>query len=207
MMIKHYLLIFLFLPIFSYGQSTKDSTENDWSGLVSGYYYFIPEENIQPTITGYVDHKNLHIEGRFDYEDANTFSLFAGYNWEKDGTLKVSVTPMAGIAVGRTNGLLPGLEFNIDYKCLNLYSENEYMLDFKGRQKYFFYSWTEFNTVVYKNLKAGVLAQSLRWFHTKFDIQRGVYTEYSLGNFTFDFYYFNPFTDSHFIMAASSFSF
>jgi len=195
-------------PFNAYTQSNSDSAESNWSGSLAAYYYFIPGDKIPPTITGIADHHALHLESRYNYEDINSLSVFAGYNIEKElGGVDITATPMAGMVVGHTNGILPGLEFNISYKAFTLYSENEYMLDFKGKENYFFYSWTQLSVQVFKNVSTGVLAQSLRWYQTKFDVQRGLYAEYTTGKFTFDFYYFNPFTDYHFIIASANISF
>lgn len=196
------------LPFISFAQSASDNINNEWNGSAVSYFYFVPGEKIPPTLTGFTDHKSLHLEARYNYEDINSFSAFAGWNFEKQfGKLNVTATPMAGVVVGHSNGILPGFEVTASYSFLNFYSENEYMLSFKGKDNYFFYSWTELNALTIKNLKAGVLAQSLQWYKTKFDVQRGIYAEYSLGKFTFDFYYFNPFTGFDFAMAAVSFDF
>ena len=195
-------------PFIAYSQTGNDSSGNNWSGELSAYFYFIKGDKIPPTFSGIADHGSLHLEARYNYEDKNSLSVFAGYNVEKEfGKFDVTLTPMAGMVVGHSNGILPGLEFNISYSTFTLYSENEYMLDFKGKEDYFFYSWTQLSTQTFKNVSAGVLAQSLRLYKTKFDVQRGIYAEYSKGKFTFDFYYFNMFTDYHFAMAAANFNF
>ena len=191
-----------------HAQTADDSAAKKWSGSAAVYYYLIPGEKTPPTITVCADHKSLHIESRYNYEDINSLSAFAGWNFEKQyNKLDVSVTPMAGAVVGHTNGILPGLEFNASYKSFTLYSENEYVLDFRGREDYFFYSWTELSAQIFKNTQAGIVAQSLRWFKTKFNIQRGMYAEYNTGSFTFDAYYFNPFTNSDFAIVSASFAF
>lgn len=205
---KFFAVILICSPVFTYTQSLNDSAQKNWSGSVEGYYYLIPGEKLPPTITGFADYKSLHLEARFNYEDINSLSVFAGWNFEKRyGKLDITATPITGLVIGRTNGILPGIEFSASYSIFNFYSENEYMLDFKGKDNYFFYSWTELNAQFSKNIAAGVLAQSLRWYKTKFDIQRGIYAEYNLGSFTFNVYYFNPFTSFNFTIAAASFTF
>ena len=204
---KIFLIFLLMLPFVLHAQQTEDSSEKNWSGSVEGYYYFIPEQNIHPTIIGCADINSLHLETRYNYEDINTASVFAGYTWEKDGKFSFSVTPMAGVAVGNSSGILPGLECTASYSNVNFYSENEYMLAFSGKENYFFYSWSQLSTGTFKNMQAGVVAQTLRWYQTKFDIQHGVYAEYSLGNFTFDAYYFNPLTHYDFVVASLTYEF
>lgn len=200
--------ILLSIPAFSHAQSINDSLKNNWSGSAATYFYFIPGEKIPPTVTAFADTKSLHLEMRYNYEDKNSLSFFAGRNFEKQyKKLDITITPIAGMVVGHTNGIIPGLELNASYTFLNLYSENEYMLDFTGKENYFFYSWTELNATIFENVKAGLLAQSLRWYNTKFDIQRGLYAEYSFNSFTINVYYFNPFSSAYFAMAALSIDF
>lgn len=207
MSIKIFSIALIVLPVVLNAQQAEDSIQKNWSGSIAGYYYFIPGEENYPTIIGCSDHKSLHLEARYNYEDINTASAFAGYTWEKDGKFSYSVTPMAGIAVGHSNGILPGFECSASYSKINFYSENEYMLSFKGKEDNFFYSWTQLSASMFKNTQAGVLAQSLRWYKTEFDIQRGIYAEYAPGNFTFDFYYFNLFTNSDFAVASVTYTF
>jgi hypothetical protein len=200
--------LFVCSSFLLHAQTAGDSADNEWSGTASVYYYFIPGEKIPPTITAFTDHSSIHIESRYNYEDINSLSLFIGWNFEKQyNKLDITVTPMAGAVVGHTNGILPGLELNATYKRFTLYSENEYMLDFKGQENYFFYSWSQLSAQIFKNIQAGVLAQSLRWYQTKFAIQRGIYAEYNTGSFTFDAYYFNLFTNSDFAIFSANFTF
>jgi hypothetical protein len=190
-----------------HAQTADDSAGNAWSVSAAAYYYFIPGEKVPPTFTAFADHKSLHIESRYNYEDIHSLSVFAGWNFEKQyNNLDITVTPMAGAVAGNTSGILPGLEFTASYKNFNLYSENEYVLNFKGKENNFFYSWTQLSAQIFKNTQAGVLAQSLRWYQTKFDVQRGIYAEYNAGNFTFDVYYFNPFTNFNFAIVSASFA-
>ncbi len=207
MSLKIFGIVLIILPAVLHAQKNEDSDSTNWSGSAAAYYYFIPGEEIHPTIIGCADYKSLHLEARYNYEDINTASVFAGYTWEKDGKLSLTVTPMAGIAIGNSGGILPGLECGASYSKINFYSENEYMLSFNGKEDNFFYSWTQLSTDIFKNAQAGVLAQTLRWYKTSFDIQRGVYAEYSVGNFTFDAYYFNPFTKYDFAVASVTVNF
>lgn len=195
------------LPCVLHAQQTEDSSEKNWSGTLEADYYFVPTDEIHPTIICYADHKSLHVEARYNYEDFNTASVFAGRTWEKDGDFSFTVTPMAGIAVGNTNGIMPGFECSATYSKLSFYSENEYLFDLKGKENNFFYSWTQVGDTIIKNMQAGVAAESFRLYKTKFAVQKGVYLEYALGNFLFDVYHFNPFSKYNYTVATVSFQF
>ena len=60
---------------------------------------------------------------------------------------------------------------------------------------------------VIKNLSAGLAAQTLRFYKTKFAIQKGVYAEYTTGKFLFDAYYFNPVSKYSFYTVAINYNF
>ena len=207
MRIANYIAALLIFPLLLRAQKEDDSVKN-WSGNIAAYYYYIPGEKVPPTITAYADYKALHFETRFNYEDINSVSLFAGHTYEKDkGDLSISVTPMFGVLVGRTDGVLPGLEFEIDKSIFKLYSENEYLLSFAGKHGDFFYSWSQLSTSTIKNLSLGLAAQTLRFYQTDFDIQKGFYGEYTTGKFLLDGYYFNPFSKFSFYSIAVNFNF
>ena len=196
------------LPTALYAQDQTDSTETNWSATAAAYCYFISGEELHPTIIATADHKSLHLEARYNYEDVNTVSVFAGYTWEKSSSkFDLNITPMAGISAGNTNGVLPGLEIDASFSKLNFYSENEYMLDFTGKENNFFYSWTQLSTPVLKNTQVGLISESLRWYKTKFDLQKGVYIEYAKRNITLDLYYYNPLSSYDFMVAAVTYEF
>jgi len=55
-------VISMIMPCLLRAQNTDDSTGNKWSGTLEADYYFIPEDEIHPTITCYADYKSLHFE-------------------------------------------------------------------------------------------------------------------------------------------------
>ena len=194
-------------PFISRAQKAEDVKEKKWTGNLEADYYFLPEYELHPTITGYIDKKTLHLEARFNYEDNNTASVSAGHTWSKEGNFSFSITPMAGIAFGRSNGILPGYECEATYSKLYFYSEGEYLLDFKGKENYFFYSWTQLGANFLKNLQAGAITESLRWYQAKLAVQKGAYAEYATGKFLFDLFYFNPFSKYTYVVSSVSFEF
>ncbi|MBV9963375.1 MAG: hypothetical protein JO072_14110 [Parafilimonas sp.] len=207
MNLKLFCFALIALPGVLHAQQTQDSTEKSWTGFVEADYYFIPADEIHPTITASVDHKALHLEARYNYEDFNTASFHVGYSWQKDGDFSVTATATGGIAVGLSNGILPGFECSADYSKLSFYSENEYMFAFNGKENNFFYSWTQLSASIFKNVSVGVSAETLKLYKTKFDVQKGVYAEYAAGKFLFDVYYFNPFSQYNYVVGSVAFNF
>jgi hypothetical protein len=184
--------------------STTDSTRSQWSFSASGYYYFIPENKNTYTLIGGADYKKLHLETRYNYEDLNTASVFAGWRIESGKKFQFAATPMLGFAVGHTNGFVPALELEARYKHFDYYSETEYLVDFASNENNFFYVWSELAVSPIDKLRTGLSVQRTKLYKTEFDTQRGIFAQYSLWKLTAGFYYFNPFSSANFIIASLS---
>ncbi len=141
------------------------TTKEAWnfSALVDGY--FVPGEQgyADPIFTA--DHNWLHLEGRYNYEDLHTGSLWFGYNfnstlYKSSGkTLDLTLTPMVGGVFGRTNGVAPGLEASLTYQKLNFWVSNEYVFDIGDSSARYFYTWPQVTYSPVDWLHVGVVAQ------------------------------------------------
>ena len=188
-------------------QNANDSSEANWSFSTSGYYYFIPDDNNSLTLIGSADHKALHFEARYNYEDQKTGSVFVGWRFDTGNEFKFDAIPMMGIAFGNTNGFLPGLELDAAYKFFSVYSESEYLIDFAGKGNNFFYTWSELAVSPFHFLRTGISAQRTRLYKTDLDVQRGIFAEYSFRNLSAGVHYFNPFSKDDFVIVSFSIDF
>ena len=190
----------------NYSFAQKDSL-SDWSFSITSFFYFVPHDVNSVSLIGYADYKNWHLEGRYNYEDRNTASLFAGWRFETGKKFQFSATPMLGIVVGNTDGFAPALELEASYWKLGYYSETEYVIDFSGKQNNFLYVWGELFIKPIETLNVGLSYQKTRLYQTEFDVQLGMLVKYSFGRWTPQIYYFNPFTENDFLIFALSFDF
>ena len=188
-------------------EPAKDSTNRQWSFSASGYYYFIPHDKDQFSAIAYADHKKLHLETRYNYENQNTASEFAGWIIEKPGKLHLTATPMLGLMFGRSNGFIPGLELDLGYKRFNFYSETEYVIDFSRKENNYLYVWGEITFNPVSQLLIGVSYQKTGLYQTDFDIQRGAVIKYFVWKLTPGLYYFNPFSSTELFIVSLSFDF
>ncbi len=115
----------------------------DWSLSASAYTYIVPHSRnyVQPTITA--DHRRLHLEARYNYEDLDTGSLWVGYNFRVGEKLSLDLTPMLGGVFGSTTGIAPGLRGSLKWWGLELYGEGEYVFNTRKREDSFFCLWSE----------------------------------------------------------------
>ena len=180
--------------------TAQDTASSSWSFEADAYYYILPGEKNTTTLLGYADHKSLHLEARYNYEDEKTASLFGGYMFETGRKLKLSVTPMIGFVIGNTDGIAPGLELSLTWKKLDFYSESEYVIDFDGQENNFFYTWTELAISPFRNFRTGISGNRTRLFQSELEIQKGIFTEYSFWKLTAGVHYFNPFSNDYFVI-------
>ena len=93
--------------------------ETSWSFSLSAYTYIVPDDvYVQPTARA--DRGRLHLEARYNYEELETLSVFAGWTFASEGELEASLTPMLGLVAGETDGLAPGLEFDLGWRARKL---------------------------------------------------------------------------------------
>jgi len=190
--------LLLFVCCSSSAQTGHDSPGRKWSFSANNYYYNVPEDNTL-TFIGIADHKKLHLEVRYNYEDDRTASAFAGWRFAANGEVELEVLPMLGIVFGNTNGVAPGLELSALFRKFDFYSESEYVFDFSTKENNFLYTWGEL-AINIKSFRTGLSWQRTVLYHTDYDIQHGVLAEYTFGRLTTGAYYFNPFSNADFVV-------
>jgi hypothetical protein len=188
-------------------EKTTDSSGSNWSLSSSAFYYFLPDEENLLNVVGSADHKSLHLEARYNYEDRKTLSAYAGWRFEAGKNFQFAAIPMVGFATGNTDAFIPALELEASYKIFDFYSESEYLLDFESKENNFAYTWSEVAVNPTDFLRLGIVAQRTRLYETEFDLQRGLLAQYSFWKLTAGAYYFNPFSNDDFLSVSLSIDF
>lgn len=163
-----------------------------WSFGVSGALYVLPDDSdfLQPTVRA--DRGRLHLESRYNYEDRESVSLFAGANGEWGDAVKLTLTPMLGGLAGRTSGIIPALEADLTFGSLEAYGEAEHVFDLEDGSAGYFYMWSELSVWMKESLRAGLVVQRTRVHETGRDIQRGLLVGGTFKKLDGTFYAFNP---------------
>jgi hypothetical protein len=171
--------------------ASEDETAG-WSFNASAYAYFVPDsrEYVQPTFTA--DRGWLHLEARYNYENVETGSAWAGYNLGGGGKLAWELTPMLGGVFGETTGVAPGYKGSLSWWKLELYSEGEYVVDVGDSSESFFYNWSELSLAPLDWLRLGLVTQRTKVYQTDFDTQRGFLVGFSVKRVSVTTYLFNP---------------
>ncbi len=169
----------------------QDSTEVwEFNASVITFLYRDTIALWNPAVTA--DHGHLHLEARYQWEDWQTGSLWAGYWFGFGNELEVNVAPMVGGVFGLTNGVAPGYTLDASWRSLSFYSSSEYVFNLEDDSSSFGYTWTELS-VDLDQLLFGIVIQRTRTFDSELDLQKGMLLLREQGNFTFGMYLFNAF--------------
>jgi len=163
-----------------------------WSFEVSGFLCKPPHDSGYFSPVGSADRQRLHFEVRYNYEDLETVSAFAGWKLAAGGEIALEATPILGLVAGATDGLAPGIEAEVTWKQFATYIESEYVFDLDAGDESFLYTWSETTYAAAGWLRAGIAAQKTETYHTALDVQRGVMAEASRGAWLLGVYWFNP---------------
>jgi hypothetical protein len=175
---------------------------NRWSFAAAAYGYVVPDDQSYFSPTFRADRKWVHLEARYNYEDRQTGSLWAGYNLSVGDKVVFEATPMVGAVFGNTTGVAPGFELSLTYKKIALYSEGEFVFDTKDSAGNFFYSWNELTYSPTDWLRVGLVSQRTRAYQTPLDVQRGFLAGFSYKQMDLTTYVFNAgWTDPTVVLA------
>lgn len=173
-----------------FGQKKESSDTSKWEISTDVNFYFVPQDFfIDPVVMA--DHGALHLEGRYNWEDRNTFSAWIGKNYSGGKNFEYKITPMAGVVVGQTQGVAPGLEFSLNWKKFAFSNSVEYLFDTQVKEDSYLYSWNDLTYSIKDWLWVGISTQRTRVYKTDLDLQRGLILGLGLKRFELTTYLYN----------------
>ena len=194
-----FMIALIALPycIFAYGNSEDaqiDSVQSVTSiiGSIEFDYNLVQDDDdyLMPTIV--LELSGWHFEGRRNYEEKNSSSLWIGYNFEFGNEIKLNLIPLAGLVIGSVAGAAPGLELEISYDILNINIQSEYFFNAESIDDSFLYTWNEVGVAPTDWLYAGVVVERTRSYDADKEVQTGIYAGISYSDFYFTTYFFDP---------------
>jgi hypothetical protein len=179
------LLILIFILLHNMGKSQAHGgfeqycyTAGSVATIVPRIYYQSPH--------------NWYGEVRYNYDELQTVSFNAGKMFSHKKLLQYSITPFAGIVLGRLNGGTIGSNIDIGYKSLFFSSESQYTVSVEKRSGNFFFNWSEMGYQVTSLVYVGLALQLTRHYEVINNWQPGVMTGLTYKSWTFPVYVFNP---------------
>jgi len=143
----------------------------------------------------YQTNSNWYGEARYNYEAAETFSLYLGRAFTGGNDLDFSFVPLLGGSVGKFKGVSTGLNVDLDYNKFFFSSQSQYSMPVNRCGRPFWYSWSELGYQSIKWLYAGLSVQYTHTRYTSDELQPGMMIGFVFNKFTIPVYTFDPFSN------------
>ncbi len=186
------ILTALVLAINGYGQSSFAIEQYSYVGIS-------PASVISP-IAHYQSKTNWYAEARYNYEDLQTFSLWAGRTFAKEQAFSYSFTPMLGGMTGKLKGGALGMNMEMDYKRFNFSSQSQYAMLPGNRTSNFFFSWSEISYRPFSWLYGGFSIQHTKVYNCNARLEPGVLIGFNYKQWSVPVYGFNPYSGSRYFI-------
>jgi hypothetical protein len=172
------------------------------SGAVEHYYFTRSEgsEAVYTPIASFTSSNNWYGEARYNYDELNTFSLYGGRTFGREGIFSWNTTPLVGALMGRMTGGSVGMNMGLDYKRLFFSSQSQYSFSFENRTDKYFFHWTELGFEATRWLYAGIAMQQTNISGAQGKIEPGCMVGFSIREWSIPLYAFNTSADERYFV-------
>jgi hypothetical protein len=153
------------------GQAPADSGGPAWTA--QAYLGLTADADLHPIAIASYAKGALYLEGRYNYEEAHTGSLFAGRAFTADGKVSLWITPMIGAVVGDLNGVAPAFEVEVGLGRVTFSDETELVIAFGDKESSFLYAWGQLTAELTPWFQPGVVYQRTRLYQASLDVAWG----------------------------------
>ena len=188
-----YTILFFLCSLHNVRSQSKISFEQ-YSFMGAG------QASLLAPVAHYETKQNWYAEARYNYEDLNTFSLYAGHTFSGNKSFSWSLTPMVGGMAGKLKGGSVGLNSECSFKNFNFSSQSQYSISAASKYDNFFYNWSELCYQPLHWLYAGIAFQHTRLYASNSLIDPGVLVAFSFNQWSFPVYSFNPLADQRYFV-------
>ena len=143
--------------------------------------------------------RNWYAELRYNYEEPNTISLFAGKTFSPGKDKQYEITPLAGFSAGGFNGVSIGLNLDADINPFFFSSQSQYSKATRTGNESFFFNWSEAGYNFTDNFFGGLAVQFTGQKEAN-EIQPGIFAGISFKNISIPVYVFSPFTPERYFI-------
>ncbi len=133
---KNKILVIFMFAFYARGAQSSGGMEQYYYTHTGGTAAYVP-------MAYYNTAGNWYGEARYNFDDIETFSLYAGKKFSKKGNFSYSATPMIGGLVGRMNGASVGMNMEADFQKLFFTCQSQYSFSLEDRENKFFFNWSE----------------------------------------------------------------
>jgi hypothetical protein len=157
-------------------------------------YYFTRAAGADALMTpmaNFTTSDNWYGEARYNFDELNTFSLYAGRKFSGKGNFSWQATPLIGGLMGQMNGGSVGVNFGMDYRRLFFASQSQYSFSVENNTNRYFYNWSELGYNATSWLYAGLAMQQTNIYGAVGRLEPGCMIGFSIRNWTIPLYAFN----------------
>ena len=145
--------------------------------------------------------KGNYFEFRRNYEQDGTIACSAGRSFSGEGRFPWAITPVAGVAAGKSQGLSLGVNTTLAYKKLSFSSCIRETVFCATGQRGFLFSWSELEYKLTDHLTAGPVMQQT-WSYGGGNVcEPGGMIALSFGGWAFPFYLFKSGSEAYCVEA------
>ena len=166
--------------------------EEPWTLGASLFWYLAPGQKNFWVLNASADHGPIHLELRYHDEAIGTGSALIGWNLEWGDRLKFGLTPSVGSLLGDEGGPIFGLDVALSWGPLSFSSQQELIWVIQGGNGWFFYAWTELDVRPWPWMRAGIVTERTRLFHTARQWIFGPLIGFTVWKVDFSLYWFQP---------------
>lgn len=161
-------------------------------GFEEYYYTSVSGASALVSKVYYQDSRNWYGEARYNYEEEQSLSLYAGKTFSREDSLSYSFTPLAGIVVGKFRGGSIGMNIALEYRKFIFSSVLQYTRSIENKNSNFLFSWSELGYQVTSYFYAGLTVQQTSLYQTACKWEPGIQVGLSYRKWVFPFYAFSP---------------
>jgi hypothetical protein len=170
------------------------------AGFEQYSYMGTGQANTLVPVVHYQSNNKWYAEARYNYDDLETFSLYAGKTFSKENNFSYSLTPMIGGMAGKLKGGSLGLNTEFSFKKFNFCSQSQYSVSAESQNNNFFFSWAELYYVPLDWIYTGLTVQHTRLYKTDAVIEPGLLVGFSIKRWNFPIYTFRPFSGERYFV-------
>lgn len=180
----------VFMIVFLFNQAVQGQDRKGFEG----YYYPTNGAGLSTLSTKlfYQTSQGWYTECRYNYEEDRTAGFSVGRTFSKENTFSYSITPEAGLTVGKLQGACLGENTVLSWKRLSFNSSLLYTAGVKqGEAGYSLFNWSELNVQISKYLYGGVTVQESSFCQTVTSREPGAQLGLLFKGWTIPFYVFD----------------
>ncbi|MEP6948561.1 MAG: hypothetical protein ABI863_04780 [Ginsengibacter sp.] len=160
-------------------------------GFEQYYYTGAGVSTVVPKVY-YESRSKWYSEVRYNYEELQTVSFNSGKIFSNKKLLSYTITPFAGIVLGKLNGGTLGSNIKMEYKSLFFSAESQYTFSVEKKAENFFFNWSELGYQLTSLMYAGFALQLTHPYELRNNWEAGVMIGFTYKSWTFPVYVFDP---------------